>query len=200
MDSILDDLLDSPGGSITYQDVRAAVIADVRSEICDPVVTAFQSLRRMSSDEIAHVDPLRPSPPGVPLLHPDYYSDCPSDEDSATGREKPRCHDSPNYYHRIGQYETSSFYREFLSDELVRAPSGHMVSVREEMTDHMSRNLKSSFSSWFCMPLFMVSSIVGRFIADGWVGLMHHCRTNDRLQMKAELLVLGSLSMLGGTI
>ena len=147
MDSFLDDLLDSPGGSVTYQDVRAAVIADVRSEICDPVVTAFQSLRRMSSDEIARFDPLRPSPPGVPLLHPDYYSDYPSDEDSATGREKPRCRASPNYYHRIGQYETSSFYREFLSDELVRSPSGRMVSVRE-MTDHTSRNPKSSFRSF----------------------------------------------------
>ncbi len=48
MDSFLDDLLDSPGGSVTYQDVCAAVIADVRSEICDPVVTAFQSLLRES--------------------------------------------------------------------------------------------------------------------------------------------------------
>ena len=199
MDSFLDDLLDSPGGSFTYQDVRAAVIAVVRSEICDPVVMAFQSLRRMSGNEIAHFDPLRPSPPGVPLLHPDYYSDYPSDEDSATGREKTRCRASPNYYHRIGEYETSSFYREFLSDELVRASSGRMVSVRE-MTDHTSRNPKSSFRSWFRMPLFMVSSIVGRFIAEGWVGLTHHCRTNDRLQMKTELLVLGSLSMLGGTI
>ena len=103
MDSFLDDLLDSPGGSVTYQDVRAAVIADVRSEICDPVITAFQSLRQMSSDEIAHFDPLRPSPPGVPLLNPDYYSDYPSDKDSATGREKPHYCASPNYYHRIGQ-------------------------------------------------------------------------------------------------
>ncbi len=85
MDSFLDNLLDSPGGSVTYQDIRAAVIADIRSEICDPVVTAFQSLCQISSDEIAHFDPLRPSPPGVPLLHPD--SDYPSDEDSATGRE-----------------------------------------------------------------------------------------------------------------
>ncbi len=99
----------------------------------------------------------------------------------------------------IGQYETSSFYKEFLSDEPVRAPSGRMVSVRE-MTDHMSRNPKSSFRSWFRMPLFMVTSIVGRFIAEGWVVLTHHCRTNDRLQIKTELLVLGSLSMLGGTI
>ena len=71
MDSFLDDLLDSPGGSATYQDVRSAVIVDVRSEICDPVVAAFQSLRRMTGDEIDRFDPLRSSPPGVPLLHPD---------------------------------------------------------------------------------------------------------------------------------
>jgi hypothetical protein len=74
-----------------------------------------------------------------------------------------------------------------------------MVSVRD-MTEHTSRNPKSSFWSWFRMPLFKVSEIVGRFITEGWIGLTHHCRTNERLQMKAELLVLGSLAMLGGTI
>jgi hypothetical protein len=122
-----------------------------------------------------------------------------TDKESVTGREKPRLCVSPKYFHRIGQYETSSFYEEFLLDERVRAPSGRMVSVRE-MMDHTSRNPKSSFRSWFRMPLFMVSSIVGRFIAEGWVGLTHHCRTNDHLQIKTELLVLGSLLMLGGTI
>jgi len=170
MDSFPDNLLNSPGGSVTYQDVRAAVIADVRLEICDPVLAAFQGLRRMTGDEIARFDPLRPSPLGVPRSHPDSYSDYPSAEDtSATGREKQRLRASPKYYHRNGEYETSSFYREFLLDDLVRAPSGRMVSVRE-MTDHMSQNPKSTFRSWFRMPLFMVSSIVGRFIAENWVG------------------------------
>jgi hypothetical protein len=105
MDSFLDDHLDSPGGSVMYQDVRVAVIADVRSEICNPVVVAFQSICWMTGDEIDCFDPL--STPGVPLLHPDFYSVYPSDEDSATGREKPRF----KYFHRIGQYETSSFYK-----------------------------------------------------------------------------------------
>ena len=183
-----------------YQDVCAAVIEDVRSEICNPVFVAFQSLCRMTGDEIDHFDPLCSSPPGIPLLHPHSYSVHPSsDKESVTGREKPRLRASPKYSHRIGNYETSSFYKEFLSDERFRAHNGRMVSVRE-MTDHTSQNPKSSFRSWFRMLLFMVSSIVGRFIAEGWAGLTHHCRTNDRLQIKTELLVLGSLSMLGGTI
>ena len=131
--------------------------------------------------------------PFVYLRH--SYSDYLSGEDSATDSENPRLRASPTYHYRLGQYETSSFYREFLSDELVRAPSGRMVSVRE-MTDQTSRNPKSSFRSWFRMPLFMVSSIDGRFIAKNWVSLTHHCRTNDRLQIKTELLVTGSLSCL----
>ena len=65
---------------------------------------------------------------------------------------------------------------------------------------HMSHNPKSCFWSWFHMPLFKVSKIVGHFITKGWIGLMHHCWTNEHLQLKVELLVLGSLAMLGGTI
>ena len=46
----------------------------------------------------------------------------------------------------------------------------------------------------------MVCDIVDRFIAEGWIRLSHHCRTPDRLKIKAELLVLGTLVMLGGTL
>ena len=44
----------------------------------------------------------------------------------------------------------------------------------------------------------MVCNIVNRFIVEGWIWLSHHCRTLDRLKIKAELLVLGTLAMLGG--
>jgi hypothetical protein len=50
------------------------------------------------------------------------------------------------------------------------------------------------------MPLSKVLDIVDRFIVEGWISLSHHCRNNERLQMKAELLVLGTLAMIGGTI
>ncbi len=74
-----------------------------------------------------------------------------------------------------------------------------MVTVRE-MTDEMSRNPKSCFRSWFRIPLYMVCDIVDRFIAEGWIQISHHCCTPDSLTIKAELLVLGTLAMLGGTL
>jgi len=50
------------------------------------------------------------------------------------------------------------------------------------------------------MPLYKVTEIVSRFLAEGWIGLSHHCQSSDRLQIKTELLVLGSLAMLGGML
>ena len=46
----------------------------------------------------------------------------------------------------------------------------------------------------------MVYDIVNRFIAEGWVWITHHCCTPDHLKIKAELLVLGTLAMLGGKL
>ena len=100
---------------------------------------------------------------------------------------------------KIGEYETSTFYCEFLSDELIHSPSGRMVRVRET-TKHTSLNPKNSFRAWFHMPLSKVGEIVDRFITEGWIVLTHHCRTNKRLQVKVELLVLGTLIMLAGTL
>jgi hypothetical protein len=50
------------------------------------------------------------------------------------------------------------------------------------------------------MPLFKVLDIVDRFIAEGWVGLWHHCQTSAHLQLKVKLLVLGTLAMIGGML
>ena len=152
----------------------------------------------MSADEIAHFNPLHPLPLGGPVVDPDGFDY--SSDDSLLDREKLRLRSSPKYYYTIGNYESSSFYCEFLSDEAVRAPNGRMVSVREITEEIMSCNSKSSFRSWFCMPLYKVTDIVSRFLAEGWIGLSHHCRSSDRLQIKTELLVLGSLVMLGGTL
>ena len=104
-----------------------------------------------------------------------------------------------SYVYKIGEYESSTYYRQFLSDKLVRTPGGRRITVRH-MTDRISRMPKSTFRAWFRMPLFKVVEIADRFIAEGWLGLSHHCRQLQRLQMKAELLVMGTLAMIGGTL
>jgi hypothetical protein len=191
----MDKLFDTPSGPISHRDVRAAVAEEISLVMYDPVVNAFRSLRQMSANEIAHFNPLRPLPPGCFVVDPDGF-DYSSDDSLLDSREKLRFRSSPKYYYTIGDYESSSFYCEFLSDEVVRAPSGRMVSVRE-ITEEISRNPKSSFRSWFRMPLYKVTDIVSRFLAEEWIGLS---RSSDRLQIKTELLVLGSLAMLGGTL
>jgi hypothetical protein len=169
----MDRLLDTAAGSVTYRDIRDSIAAEVRAEMRNPVVETFRNLRRMDAYEIANFDPLRPIRLGESFVAPDDFDDFDdSSVDSATGGRKPR---SPNrYFYRIGEYETSTFYREFLSNQPVRSPCGRMVTLRE-MTDKTSRDSKSSFRAWFRMPLFKVLEIVDPFIAEGWVGLTHHC-------------------------
>jgi hypothetical protein len=139
----MDKLFDTASGLISHRDVRAAVAKEISLVMYDPVVDAFQSLRQMSADEIAHFNPLRPSPPGGPVVDLDGF-DYSSDNDSLLDREKPCLRASPKYLHTIGNYESSCFYCKFLSDEVIRAPSGRMVSVRD-ITEEMSRNPTSSF-------------------------------------------------------
>jgi hypothetical protein len=50
------------------------------------------------------------------------------------------------------------------------------------------------------MPLYKVVEIADQSISEGWIGLLHHCLTLDRLQIKAELLVMGALTMVGGSV
>ena len=148
----MDKLFDTPSGPISHQDVRAAVAEEISLAMHDPVLDAFRSLRQMSADEIANFNPLRPSPPGGPVVDPNGF-DYSSDDNSVLDTDKPRLRASPKYYHTIGDYESSSFYCKFLSDEVILAPSGRMVSVRD-ITDKLSRSPTSSFCSWFRMPLF----------------------------------------------
>jgi len=87
----MDKLFNAPGGPISHREVRAAVA----EEISDPVVDAFRSLRQMFADEIAHFNPLRPSPPGGPVVDPDGFDY--SSDDSLLDREKLRLRASPKY-------------------------------------------------------------------------------------------------------
>ena len=143
----LDNLFASARGIVLHRNIQAAVAESIRSELHDPVVDAFHNLCRMTADDISRFNPLCLLSLGgqVVVSNPFDYS---SGEDSLEDKGLLRSRAAPKFFYTIGEYETSSFYREFLSDEAVRAPSGRMVTVRD-MTDEVSRNPKSCFRSWF---------------------------------------------------
>ncbi|MFM8622630.1 MAG: transposase family protein [Holophagaceae bacterium] len=113
--------------------------------------------------------------------------------------KKRKTHSPRSYHYKIGEYKSSTYYTKFLSDQVIRAPGGSTVTVREQ-TQRLSRHQKSTFRAWFRMPLYKIEMLSARFIDEGWVGLSHHCRTAEKLAIKTELLVLGALAILGGTV
>ena len=50
------------------------------------------------------------------------------------------------------------------------------------------------------MPLYKVEELAEQFIDRGWIRQSHHCRSPMKLKIKTELLVMGSLAMLAGTV
>ena len=189
----LDNLFATASGPVSHRDIRAAVAEDIHSELHDPLLDASCNLRRMTADEISRFNPLRSLAPGGHVVVSGRFDYSSGEEDSSDEGDSQRVRASPKFFYTIGEYETSSFYCEFLSDEAVRASNGRMVTVRE-MTDETSRNPMSCFRSWFRIPLYMVCDIVDRFIVEGWIRISHHCCTLDRLRIKAELLILGTLA------
>ena len=50
------------------------------------------------------------------------------------------------------------------------------------------------------MPLYKVELLSQRFLDDKWIGLSQHCRTESKLRIKIDLLIMGALAVLGGTV
>ena len=50
------------------------------------------------------------------------------------------------------------------------------------------------------MPLYKVELLSKRFLDEKWITISHHCRTESKLRMKVDLLILGALAMFGGTV
>ncbi len=100
--------------------------------------------------------------------------------------------------YKIGKYEMSPYYVNYLSDEIIQLPGVHTDTVQNQ-TLWLSLNAKSAFHSAFKMPLYMVEALVARIVEGGIVKLSHHCWTAALLKIKSELLVLGALAILSGT-
>lgn len=50
------------------------------------------------------------------------------------------------------------------------------------------------------MPLYKVELLSQRFLDDKWIGLSQHCRTESKLRINIDLLIMGALAVLGGTV
>ena len=48
-----------------------------------------------------------------------------------------------------------------------------------------------------CVPLAKVDDLVARFVNNGWIYQSNHCRSEEEMYVKAELLILGVLKVLG---
>jgi hypothetical protein len=166
MDVIFYSATIAAGGSICYRHVRSAIAAGIRLEMGIPNRFNFDNLRRITVNELDRFDPTDP------FASSDEEVDGSSIGSSPNKQRKVRACNS--YFYKIGQYASLTYYRQFLSDKRVCTPSGRRITVRH-MTDRISRNPRSSFRAWFCMPLFKVVEIVDRFITEGWLGLSHHC-------------------------
>jgi hypothetical protein len=125
------------------------------------------------------------------------------DDDTEEGpaqqrKKKRKIHARRAYHYKIGQYESSPYYSNFLSDAIVRVPGANDGTVRSQ-TKRLSLNPKSAFRSWFRMPLYKVETLSAQLVDEEVIHLSHHCRTVAALKIKAELLVLGALAILSGS-
>ena len=113
------------------------------------------------------------------------------DENGEASDERKRmAHARRSYHYMIGNYEESTFFQKYLSNELISVPgSGEKISVRQHTMQQSLKNL-NSFRSWFHLPLYKVEEIADRFITNGWTCQSHHCCMPEKLKIKTELLVI----------
>ena len=110
-----------------------------------------------------------------------------NDNDDGTNEGRPRKQRSPNLYpYSFGNVYEANWYRQYLKPE-----------VRDRTYALSSRDRFGEFRAHFRMPLAKVDDLVERFLDEGWIHLTKHCSDVAALRVKAELLVLGALSVLG---
>lgn len=106
------------------------------------------------------------------------------DEDFNEGIQKKQR--APNKYEfEFGVFTESNWYKQFLCPE-----------VREH-TYEESEDKSSSFRCLFCMPLTKIDELVELFLSRGWIKLTKHCNDKAILKIKAELLIMSCLHIVG---
>jgi len=187
-------------------DVQAEMLADmplykrVRRELLDEIydndMPLFLNFRSITLKDWENLNCATGSfEPCADIAADDDYDD----DDHWASRENKRKIPAPRSYHYIiGDYYTSTFYMKFLSDSVVQVPGEADATVRN-ITRRQSLNSKSTFWSWFRIPLYKVEEICEIILLAEILTLSQHCRSESQLKTKCELLVLASLAYLGGT-
>ena len=170
---------------------------ELKRELRDPDLTLVRNIRSLPLDVIASFNP------DVGAFDPGHDIDC-LDEDydeSAAEQTKKihKVHAPHSYHYKIGEYYDSTYFTKFLSDNNVNIPGGNVRTVREH-TRRISHMPKSTFRAWFRMPLAKVEAIAARFVDEQWLTLSKHCSNLYKLKIKSELMVMGALAILGGTV
>jgi len=172
---------------------------ELQRELAIPEVSFFRNIRSLSLDQW---DSFNPATGELEMLGDggdDGGGDSEGDDDPQPPKKQRKIHAARSYHYKIGDYKTSTYFTKFLSDRVVRVPGGNDCTVRDQ-TRRLSRNPKSTFRSWFRMPLYKVEALSQRFLDEQWIKLSKHCRTESKLRIKIDLLVMGALAILGGTV
>ena len=106
--------------------------------------------------------------------------------DSASAIPKKRKRNANLYPLEFGDHCESNWYRKYLSPE-----------VRDRTYVLSSRDRMGEFRCLFRMPLKKVDELVAMFLERGWINKTRKCSNDEQIKLKAELLIMGTLNVLG---
>ncbi|KAL3800597.1 hypothetical protein ACHAW5_001065 [Stephanodiscus triporus] len=140
-----------------------AIQGNLENGADDPEISMFRDIRHMTS---AQWDTFN--------AHSGMFEIPLDDIDPAQPRKQRRVRARRSYHYKIGRYETSPYYLNYLSDDVVQIPGANDDTVRNQ-AKRLSLNPKSFFRSWFKMPLYKVETLAALLVADEVVHFSHHC-------------------------
>ena len=115
----------------------------------------------------------------------DENGDCDDDADGTgtAGKRKQRA--ANLYQYEFGDVFESNWYRKFLRPE-----------IRDRTYTLSSRDRFGEFRGIFRVTLEKIDELVRLFLERGWIKQTRHCSDEERLKVKAQLLVMGALNVM----
>ena len=111
---------------------------ELKKELEDPEISLFRNIRHLSAAEWDSFD----ASSGMFVIPDDDTEEGPAQQ----RKKKRKIHARRAYHYKIGQYESSPYYSNFLSDAIVRVPGANDGTVCSQ-TKRLSLNPKSRAAS-----------------------------------------------------